>query len=293
MNGVSAIKLLSALLTISIISIPTLFVDSVSASEVLVNIAPQRVEVSPGELFELSVRVNPGSYGISGGEVIVSFDPKWFTIIEVEAGDLFGPNPLIGVRDVDEVNGIIRCAIARVGKTTPPTPEGTFITIKFKAREEASPGDYEIRIVKIGLADEKFEDIPKAGIKLMNGEVIIKSAPGTTAVLNTMPTTVETSAEETTTTIPTTTTPTETITPTTITVTSTTISTVTTTIGSTMTETKTFIQYLVSTVTRILERRVIDIFYTVIISGLAVIILISIFLILIRRRRRPRIVGVR
>ena len=55
----------------------------------------------------------------------------------------------------------------------------------------------------------------------------------------------------------------------------------------------TVVRYFTSITTRIVEKRVMDIFFTIIVAGLTVIILVAIFLIVSRRTRRPRLVGVR
>ena len=55
----------------------------------------------------------------------------------------------------------------------------------------------------------------------------------------------------------------------------------------------TVIRYFTSVTTRIVEKRIIDIFYTIIVAGLTAIILVAIFLIVSRRTKRPRLVGVR
>ena len=55
----------------------------------------------------------------------------------------------------------------------------------------------------------------------------------------------------------------------------------------------TVVRYFTSITTRIVEKRVMDIFFTIIVAGLTVIILVAIFLIISKRTRRPRLVGVR
>ena len=171
-----------------------LLANVVSASEVIVSLYPAHIESYSGEIFELSIRVKPGSYGVSGGEVVISFNPQQFKILDVEVGDLFGADPLVGIKEIDETNGIVRCAIARKGKTTPPTPEGTFITVKFRIRDDASPGEYEIRIEKVGLADESFRDIPQSEISITNAEVYVKQpgATTTTTIKTSMTTSITT-----------------------------------------------------------------------------------------------------
>ncbi|RLG18145.1 hypothetical protein DRN63_01920, partial [Nanoarchaeota archaeon] len=175
---------ISLIIIITLLSIP-LLLNVASASEVFVSLNPNHIEVFPGDIFELSIRVDPGSYGISGGEVVLSFDPQQFNVLDIEVGDLFGADPLVGIKEIDETNGVVRCAIARKGKTIPPTPEGTFITIEFKVKDEASLGKYEIRIVKVGLADENFRDIPQSEISITKTEVHVRQPRTTTTTTKT------------------------------------------------------------------------------------------------------------
>ena len=245
-------KPIMALVSLLIIS-PLIIAHS--SPEVFVKMDPTSIETSPGESFIVAVKVDPGNYGISGGEVNIAFDPSVFNAEEVDVGDLFGPEPLEGFKEVDNEAGTIRYAIARKGATIPPTPPGTFIKITFRTLKDAKPGTYEIEITEIGLADEKFQDIPQAEIEVTGAKVVV------TTILPT----------ETTTTVTVTTTVTQAATTTAITTT-----TVTTTSPIMMT------RYFTSITTRIVERRIIDIFYTIIVAGLTAIILVSIFLIISR-----------
>ncbi len=138
---------------------------------VSVSLSPPTVEAFPGSMFSLEVKVDPGPYGISSGDIILAFDPGIFSVTKVRPGDLLGPHVLVGFQQVDENAGTIRYAIARIGPTTAPTPSGAFMSVEFGVSENAGLGTYRIRLIRVGLADEKFEEIPEAQIALRDAEV--------------------------------------------------------------------------------------------------------------------------
>jgi len=55
--------------------------------------------------------------------------------------------------------GVIRLALARVGKTPVPSPPGILAKVNFKVLDSATSGTYELKLTKVGLADENFQDI--------------------------------------------------------------------------------------------------------------------------------------
>jgi len=52
-------------------------------NEVKVIIESSKYEVRPGEIFTISVKVNPQIYGISGGEIVLKYDPLIFELTNV------------------------------------------------------------------------------------------------------------------------------------------------------------------------------------------------------------------
>jgi len=87
---------------------------SAFALGVTVGVELKAVEVKPGENFTLSIVVDPQGSGVSGGEIAVFF--KGLEVIDVSAGDLLGPKPLVGFKYVDNAEGVLRVAIARMGR---------------------------------------------------------------------------------------------------------------------------------------------------------------------------------
>jgi hypothetical protein len=123
----------------------------------LVYIEPPSVYVYPGEEFTVSIKVDPGGKGVSGGEVNLEFDPVVLKVIGVEPGDLFGVDPLVGVKEIENESGSVRYALARKGETKTPTGAGVFAVVSFKVLEKT--GGSDLTLTKVGFADENFEDV--------------------------------------------------------------------------------------------------------------------------------------
>jgi len=136
-----------------------------------VSIDPASQSLSAGDIFMVDVAVDPVGYGVSSGEINIAFDTTVMQADNVEPGDLLGVSPLVGVKEIDNVAGTIKYALARVGPTTPPTPTGAFATVTFTVKSDAPAGTYDIDITTVGLADETFEDIQ--GITINDGTVIV------------------------------------------------------------------------------------------------------------------------
>jgi len=152
------------------------------------SIRPREVKVRPGGEFEVAVYVElldvePAKCGVSGGEVKIRFNPFVLKVVDVRPGDLLGSNPLEGYKRIDNERGEVVYALARVGKTPVPTPNGTFAYIKFKATvyellcvnaSALCVNAYEIGL-NASLADQNFRDMV---VYSKGGRVIIVSCPG-------------------------------------------------------------------------------------------------------------------
>lgn len=141
----------------SLISILTL---QVWAEQVSVKLEPEYMEVSPGREFKISVIIDPGTYGVSAGDIKIVFDPTVLEALNISAGSIFGSPLLEPIRDINNTKGRIHYVAARIGKTIPPTPLDDFLSIRFRVKTAANPGDYIIKIESIGLSDENASDIP-------------------------------------------------------------------------------------------------------------------------------------
>jgi len=124
-----------------------------------VELSPSSTTVSRGSTFTVSIYVDPGSCGISSGEVWVSFDTSAFTATDASAGSLLGSGPVEALKQLDNNNGLVKLAYARVGSTPVPTSTGVFATITFTVKNSASAGTYAINIQYAGFADQNFNDI--------------------------------------------------------------------------------------------------------------------------------------
>ena len=85
---------------------------------------PPTIEAARGTEFTLALAVDPGRYGISGGEVLLEFPPSVFEVVSYTPGSLLGLDSIVGVQQVDQSSGTIRLSLARVGATPVPTPPG-------------------------------------------------------------------------------------------------------------------------------------------------------------------------
>ncbi len=106
--------------------------------------------------------IDPQQYGITAGDVELSFDPDVLEAIDIQPGLLMGSDVIMAKRTIDNTNGKLRLAVGREG-TLPvwsiPTSEGTFATAELKVQDGASPQTVTVTISLIGLADQNFEDV--------------------------------------------------------------------------------------------------------------------------------------
>ncbi len=149
-----------------------------SASQVIIELSPPMLSMELGEEFEISIKVDPGDYGVSGGEINLAYDPDLLEVIEISPGDLFGPDPLVGIEKVDNETGTVKYALARRGMTSAPTPPGSFARIKFRT---LNVGIASIELTFVGLANQDFKDIPKEEMRIENSTVVI--CPGATGTI--------------------------------------------------------------------------------------------------------------
>jgi len=127
--------------------------------EVSVELIPSVIEVRSGQVITLRVLIDPGDNGISSSEVNILYDPNVIRLISINPGNLLGIRPLIGAKQVDDESGSVKYVLARAGNTVTPTPSGNFADIEFQVLDDAQPGQYPISFGKIGIANEKYEDL--------------------------------------------------------------------------------------------------------------------------------------
>lgn len=165
------IKLAGFAVILSIVSIVLVGTSCAAPREAGVYISPTSQEVSPGQVVTVEVKAEPSAYGVSGGEIHLSFDPTAMRVTGYEAGDLLGATPLVGLKGLDNDAGTLDYALARMGESPVPTPPGVFMVVDFEVLDTAETGTYDLRLVKIGLADKEFEDIEEINIQDASVEV--------------------------------------------------------------------------------------------------------------------------
>ena len=144
-----------------------------------VGVSPATQTVALGGTFSVDVVVDPGSYGISGGQVDVQFDPTAMSADSLVEGGLLGASPLVGSKLIDNGAGTLQLALGRVGATTTPTAAGVFATISFTGKDK--PGTFAIDITFAGMADGSFEDIAlevtDGSVRFPGGTIEVTSSP--------------------------------------------------------------------------------------------------------------------
>ena len=137
-------------------------------------ISPEYTQVEAGGTFTLDIVIRPQGRKISAGEVTLSFQPEIFQVLDIQAGNLMGSEPLTAGLVLNNEEGIVSLAAARVGPipvTEAPLYEGVLATIQWQVAEDVPPIPVFIAVDSVGLADENFNDIPN--ISLGSGTVTI------------------------------------------------------------------------------------------------------------------------
>jgi hypothetical protein len=138
------------------------------------SVTPSSQQVAAGDQFTVNIDVNPGTYGVSSGELQFAFDASVLQVDDVMFGDLMAaPSSIAKV--IDNTAGTVLFAGVNMGPPPVPTAPGTFATITLTVAATASPGTYALDITSLGLADENAAAIP--GITITDGTVILASMP--------------------------------------------------------------------------------------------------------------------
>ena len=116
---------------------------------------PKSQSAKPGNQIKMSLEVVPADWGVSAFEVQISFDPAKLEALSVEAGDALGAKPILGIRKIDNAQGTIVYALARVGDTTAPGKKGVLANLVFSGKSGAA-GPAKLELTKVGLTDENF-----------------------------------------------------------------------------------------------------------------------------------------
>jgi len=140
-----------------------------------VSVEPASMTLCPGDAFSVNVTVDPAGRGVSAADVKIAFDASVVECEDVSPGNLLGDSPLEGKKEIDNENGMIWYALARIGDTPVPTEKGTFAVLSFKVKEDAPEGTYYLKISSAKLTDENFAYI--SPIETKNGTFTIVPPP--------------------------------------------------------------------------------------------------------------------
>jgi len=127
-------------------------------------LTPATQQAKPGQDVTVQVEVNPGQSGIAGGRIHLAYDNSVLSVSSISPGFFFGATPLVGFKEIDEEAGVLGYALARVGKTTAPSPPGIWATVKFHVLGEAKLGNSSMTIKYIELGDENAKIIDDIGV---------------------------------------------------------------------------------------------------------------------------------
>ena len=143
-----------------------------TAGSASARIAPETLRLAPGELAVVTVDLALGQVGLSGADLTLTFDPLGMRVLGVEPGGILGANPVIGLSRVDQEQGEVRIALARVGETKAPTPAGTLATISIQVLQGTGPGTtLALQLTRLTLADEAFQEIQN--VQLRDAEISV------------------------------------------------------------------------------------------------------------------------
>ena len=145
--------------------IPTaaiVFTTPPTSSQPQVFLWPPEIRADGSGTARFDVWVNPGSFGISGGEVTLNYKESGCSVQAFASGTLLGENPLVGHGTIDNGAGVAVLALARVGPTRAPSASGSFASVTL-----GCPSNATINIPSLGLsalmADHRFEKVPLVG----------------------------------------------------------------------------------------------------------------------------------
>jgi hypothetical protein len=144
----------------------------VPANGAAVCVTPRQISIDPGDMGQFSINIKPGEHGISGVELVLSFDPNGIRVIATEPRELLGADPIVGIEKIDQTAGKIWVALARVGPTDSPSPGGSFISVSFQVHEAAEPtSTLPLMLTTVNLVDELFAGIVQ--VHLEDGQISI------------------------------------------------------------------------------------------------------------------------
>jgi len=167
----------------------TVFTTGVAMAGPSIEISPSSITgLSPGDSFSIDIILDPNGFGISSGEIDLSFDNSMLEVTGLTKGDILGTDALETGTSYDNTDGTIKTVLARLGATTPPTSKATWVTINFKVKSDAHAGTTTINITKVDFSDEKFDEITQIettdGTATISGKEVASSTTTRLSKLN-------------------------------------------------------------------------------------------------------------
>ena len=121
------------------------------------------MEAIRGQAVQVQIVVDPGSNGISAGEIRLAYNPALVEVIDITPGNLLGTNTIEGNKSIDNTEGRLSYAIARVRDTSVPTSPGTLATISLRIPGNASTGNALLELTKVAFTNQASEFIANVG----------------------------------------------------------------------------------------------------------------------------------
>lgn len=163
---------------IIILLILTLSGISAGANNVTMSVIPKNAEAGAGEMFIVSVDVNPNDNSLYGAQFDLYFDPSILEAIKVEKGQLLAQdgaqtiNPI--QKPINNSLGKVEYAETRMGTQTGVKTPGKLAIITFKVKDDVKLGsDQSFSLKNVILTDsdlkELFADINNGDFKVVQG----------------------------------------------------------------------------------------------------------------------------
>jgi hypothetical protein len=151
---------------------------SAGANNVTMSVIPKNAEAGAGEIFIVSVDVNPNDNSLYGAQFELSFDPTILEAIKIDKGQLLGQdgaqtiNPI--QKPINNSIGKVEYAESRIGTQTGVKTPGKLAIITFKVKDDAKLGSNQsFSLLNIILTDSDvkplFADINNGDLKVVQG----------------------------------------------------------------------------------------------------------------------------
>ena len=119
--------------------------------------------LTPKEL-QVEVFISPKKVGVSGAQVVLSFDPGSLEALELVPGPFLGASPLVLRSDISEVQGLVTFTAARRGPTHELGEPGALVTLRLRRKEGTLIPKSVVRVETLELTVPDFKFIQNVGL---------------------------------------------------------------------------------------------------------------------------------